>query len=224
MKTAPSLLHFTLAEFSQQLHTLTPYFKHYQIDVTDGKFVSSKTVQLDELISQKDDWINDEVKKCLFDFDLMVEDYQKALHQIEILSSDIKVGTIFIHYSALKGAVLPQSQKFTIGIALDPQDTVDNLASHYDLNTIGAVQVMTVTPGLQGSPFLSEMLQKITQLKEHNYKKEIYLDGGINDKTIPVISAQKYKPDWIGPGSFVSQAGDKLEERVAYLKNLENLA
>ena len=77
---------------------------------------------------------------------------------------------------------------------------------------------MSVTPGVQGNPFLPKTLNKIEQLRDLGYRKKIFLDGAVNDKTIPIINKLKYKPDVICPGSFLTKAKD-LEKNVKYLEN-----
>jgi pentose-5-phosphate-3-epimerase len=78
---------------------------------------------------------------------------------------------------------------------------------------------MSVNPGFQGSPFLPEMLNKIEQLRNIGYRKEIFLDGAVNEKTISVILSKKYRPDFICPGSYLTKAKD-LEKNVEYLREL----
>ena len=77
---------------------------------------------------------------------------------------------------------------------------------------------MSVTPGVQGNPFSPDTLLKIEQLRVLGYKSKIFLDGAVNDRTLPVINKLKYKPDVICPGSFLTKAKD-LEANVKYLEN-----
>ena len=78
---------------------------------------------------------------------------------------------------------------------------------------------MSVVPGVQGNPFLPDTLKKIQQLRMLGYKPNIFLDGAVNDKTLPIINKLKYKPDVICPGSFLAKAKD-LEKNVEFLKGL----
>jgi len=80
---------------------------------------------------------------------------------------------------------------------------------------------MSVTPGVQGNPFLEETLNKIEQLRLLGYRKEIFLDGAVNEKTIPVILSKKYQPDFICPGSYLTKT-KSLEENVKYLKEIKS--
>ena len=77
---------------------------------------------------------------------------------------------------------------------------------------------MSVNPGKQGSPFIPETLKKIEQLRLLGYRSKIFLDGGVNDQTLPLILNQKYLPDVLCPGSFLTRAKD-LEKNIKFLKN-----
>ena len=72
---------------------------------------------------------------------------------------------------------------------------------------------------MEGKPFILEALNKIEQLRQLNYRKKIFLDGAVNDKTLPYINSLKYKPDYICPGSFLAKCSDnELKKRVEFLK------
>ena len=75
---------------------------------------------------------------------------------------------------------------------------------------------MSVTPGVQGNPFLPNTLKKIEQLRILGYRFKIFLDGAVNDKTLPFINEQKFKPDVICPGSYLTKT-DQLQSHVDFL-------
>jgi ribulose-phosphate 3-epimerase len=113
---------------------------------------------------------------------------------------------------------IPKLSPIPIGLTLNPSEQVSDLESHYNLDNVPSIQIMSVTPGVQGNPFIPETLNKIEQLRVHGYRFKIFLDGAVNDKTLPAINKQKFKPDVICPGSFLTKAKD-LEKNVEYLKN-----
>ena len=49
------------------------------------------------------------------------------------------------------------------------------------------VLIMTVNPGFGGQKFISEMIQKIKDLRKINKNIDIEVDGGINDKTAKLV-------------------------------------
>ena len=220
MQTVPSILEKNPQDLFYQINKLSPYFKRFQIDIADGIFVPNKTVQIEEI---KDSLIKDSLNKdCLFfDFHLMVKDYKTEIKKIEKLIKLIKVNLILIHFSVILdfGFQISDFSSIPIGLTLNPQDQVDSLSTHYSLNTIPYLQIMSVNPGFQGSPFLPETLNKIEQLRNMGYRKEIFLDGAVNEKTISVILSKKYQPDFICPGSYLTKT-KTLEENVKYLSKL----
>ena len=56
---------------------------------------------------------------------------------------------------------------------------------------------MTVNPGFYGSPFIPEIVNKISKLREISPNINIEVDGGITDKTINIV-------DEAGANMFVS--------------------
>jgi pentose-5-phosphate-3-epimerase len=230
MQTVPSILEKDVSSLFYQIKKLSPYFPRFQIDIADGIFVPNKTVSLDNLISVlKKQSNNETMKQCIFDFHLMVKNYQVDIRKIESLKKIINIKYIFIHYSAIvnckflpagKAGKIENYSSLPIGLTLNPDDQISDLASKYNLNKIPFIQIMSVNPGFQGTPFLPETLNKIEQLRNMGYRKEIFLDGAVNEKTIPVILSKKYQPDYICPGSFLTKT-KTLEKNVKYLKKLK---
>lgn len=221
MKTIPSILEKDVSSLFYQINKLSPYFPRFQIDIADGIFVPNRTVQIEEI---KDSLNKDYLYKdsLLFDFHLMVKDYKTEIKKLEKLNKLIKINLILIHFSAILdfGLRISDLSPIPIGLTLNPEDQVTDLTNHYSLKQIPSIQIMSVNPGFQGSPFLDKTLNKIEQLRDIGYRKEIFLDGAVNEKTIPVILSKKYQPDYICPGSYLTKAAKNLEERVQYLKKL----
>lgn len=204
MKVIPALLVKTSEELTQQIDKLVLYFQHFQIDIADGKFVPEKTITLEDISSLS-------IQSSLsFDFDLLVGDVTAALNEIDKLSQKIAVKTIFIHN--LDSFNLQPNA----GIAIDPQISVDTIKQKFDLNSIPVIQVMSVVPGAQGRAFIPETLNKIEQLRKTGYRNKIYLDGGINNETLPTILEKEYRPDVLCIGSYLTHA-ENIEERVKQL-------
>ena len=202
MKTVPTLLTLDRLELSDQLEIFQPYYERIQIDVADGVLVPNVTTQIDELNELLERDLIDIKPETVFDFHLMVRDYKKELEKIKEFQKYATVNLVLIN-ADLKVDItkLTDQYDFAIGLDISPEREISSLARQYDLNNIDSIQIMTVEPGFQGSPFLSEMLMKIQQLRELHYKNEILIDGGVNSDTIPTISGQKFKPDIICIGS-----------------------
>lgn len=223
MKIVPTLLTLDKFELSTQLELFQKYFKRIQIDVADGKLVPNVTTQLDEMIELVENSHVEILPRTSFDFHLMVENYKAELEKINHLQKiNVKVNVVLINAKHNpKINKFYEQYNFAIGLDIFPSTQIDEIALHYNLNKISHIQVMTVEPGFQGSPFLPEMLNKITQLRDHHYSGEILIDGGVNSKTIPTIQSHKNQPDIICIGSYLTKAGDDLGNRINSLKRLE---
>ncbi len=222
MEIIPSPLEKNSDDLIKQLKRLSPYFKSFQIDIADGIYVPNKTVQIDEILLAIKQFNNETIKTLSFDFHLMVKDYEQSIKQLNnltIKNKSFRIQTIFIHYSLhpnyhLLTVNFPQ---FHFALVLNPEDSVSDLTNNYQLTTINSIQIMSVHPGFQGSPFLPETLKKIEQLRQKDYRNTIYLDGAVNQETLPIILTQKFKPDVICPGSFLTKT-DHLQDHVDYLR------
>lgn len=216
MQIIPAVLVKTPEEFFEQIRKLQPYFKHFQIDIGDGKFVPNVTLQIDELLKYTPA-LQSEMKDLIFDFHLMVVDYKKELKKLETLHKSMHIKNILIHFPFFSNnKSLITNNKFVFGPVLNPEDSVSDLAKKNNLQTIPFIQIMTVHPGFQGAPFVPEALQKIEQLRNIYYRNKIYVDGAVNEKTIPLILSQKHKPDVLCVGSYLSKA-ENVEERAKKL-------
>lgn len=223
MKIIPTLLTTNTSEFIEQMALFQKYYSRIQLDITDGELVPNLTVQLPEIIDLVQDKEVIVSPNVIFDFHLMVNNYELALTEILTLQKlGMKVNLSLINAELHPDipSLNPQYQ-FAIGLDISPNTPIDTLARHYDLDYIPSIQIMTVNPGFQGSPFLPEMINKIEQLRMQDYKGEIMIDGGVNNNTIPVISKKQYKPDFLCIGSYLTKAGDIFEERVKDLQELD---
>ena len=213
MKIMPALLDTDPEDMSAELARLTPFFKSFQIDVMDGIFVPDETVQLEEIKS-----VVEEYPDIIIDFHLMVEDWN---HELDILETfyDSNIRYVLIHAKTNPPADVfteQLSDQYRLGLVVNPEEEIKTIVQKYDLSHIPAIQIMTVVPGKQGQPFISESLNKIEQLRDVGYKSDIIIDGAVNAKTLPVILGKKYVPDYAGAGSFLTRAKN-LDEAISSL-------
>ncbi|NTU72660.1 hypothetical protein HGB07_00595 [Candidatus Roizmanbacteria bacterium] len=214
----PALLNKTVEEFTTQVEQLSPYHTHFQVDIADGKFVPNTTISLADLVpyfASKN--------RNVFDFHLMVEDWKVSLKQVMTFTNNVTVDAVLVHFGAIKDPAefLTWKKKvnFPLGLVLNPEDSVEDLVKQYSLSDIPAIQIMSVNPGFQGAPFLPATLQKVEQLRNHNYRLKVYLDGSVNGHTIPEIVSQKFPPDILCIGSYLTKA-ENLVQREKELAHL----
>lgn len=199
---------------------MSPYFKYFQLDFADGILVEDTTADLGDLMNEfeslKEPWL----KGLSLDFHFMVKNYRREIEKLKKAKETITVNNIFIHFSAIDDFSNNPLEfpGFNVGLVLNPEDTVSGLMEKIDLHKVPYIQIMSVVPGAQGRPFIPETLNKIDQLRANNYRNKIYLDGAVNDKTIPIITSRKNLPDVVCPGSYLTKCPDEeLENRRSYL-------
>ncbi len=221
MQIYPSILETNGVALFGQLNKLLPVFNHCQIDIGDGVFVQTRTVQLNEIIAifeQNPKILTIPVEQKTFEFHLMVENFEQEFVKIDQLKRYVNVLMVLIHLQPLARHLyaIPNTN-FKLGLSLNPEDTIaDNMKA---IQLFDTVQLMTVQPGLQGQPFLPDVLNKIEELRSAGYDGKIILDGAMNDQTLAVVLQQKELPDAICPGSYLGQndpqeALHKLEDLI----------
>lgn len=213
----PSILEKTPESLFAQIQKLSPYFNYFQIDIADGIFVNNTTVQIEEIVKTFQLSNSSTFRQLTFEFHLMVKNYEKEVQKLILLKKYLNIKTVLIH-SSLSPNFLLLTSDFFYGLVLNPEDSVKNVTDSFELKNIPVIQIMTVHPGAQGSPFTKESLEKIEQLRCNHYRNKIALDGALNETTIPYILSQEYKPDILCPGSYLTQT-QELEKHVTYLKH-----
>lgn len=103
------------------------------------------------------------------------------------------------------------------GISVKPSTPVSVIESY--INDIELILIMTVEPGFGGQSFIESTLDKIAQARElaERSGRRIYIqvDGGINDKTAPLV--RKYGADVLVSGSYLFCSED-MKERIIGLR------
>ena len=157
---------------------------YFHIDVMDGKFVEKDTYQK---MLEYSSYIR-RISNLPMDVHLMVEDVETG---IEVFSA-VEPNIITFHIEACKNKqdVMKNIQAIKekgsrIGIAVKPNTPIEEVYEY--LPYIHMCLVMAVEPGKGGQTLITDMLDKISKLKEYidtnNLEVDIEVDGGINLKT-----------------------------------------
>ncbi|MBR3162806.1 MAG: ribulose-phosphate 3-epimerase [Clostridia bacterium] len=163
----------------EQAHT-----DYFHIDVMDGKFVEKNTYQKMLEYSQ---YIK-RISNMPLDVHLMVEDVKQGILDF----SGVEPNIITFHYEACKDEQevidminLIKELHCRVGISVKPNTPIEKVYKF--LPYIHMCLVMTVEPGKGGQTLLTDMVEKITTLKqyveENNLEIDIEADGGINLRT-----------------------------------------
>lgn len=199
MMIVPALLETDSDKLVEIANKLRSVAQWVQIDFTDGTMSSDSTCDLHELVGELDG------------FDVEVHlmttkpgDYLDACAALEAKRVYFHLGEVESPSAVLRAM---DSYNFTKGIVLSPQTGVEDAFTYID--EVDAVQVMTITPGKQGNPYMVEMLDKVTFLRERRTDLWIAVDGGANEETIPEIKIKGV--DAVGVGSALVQSDDIVE-------------
>lgn len=202
---APSILSADFAKLLEEVKSVeSAEFLH--IDVMDGHFVPNITIGplVVGSIKGKVDMV--------FDVHLMISDPKK--YAIEFIKNGADY--IVFHYEALSSdeEILElidfvHKNNTKVGISVKPNTDVKVLDPYLDL--IDMALVMSVEPGFGGQSFMPNSLDKIKYLKnkkeENNYKYLIEVDGGVNEKTAPLV--KEAGVEVIVAGTYVFKSSDR---------------
>ncbi len=214
MEIIPAILAKEALEFKRKLAILEGRVETAQFDIMDGRFVPAKTFA-DPLKIRS--WASN----LKFELHLMVEDPEPW---IEAWREEPRVRRVIIHAEIDRPlAVLIEKikdQGWEVGLALNPETSWREIDEY--IPELETALVMTVQPGKSGQPFEEavskyHLLAKINDLRQAHPNLVISVDGGVSDKTLPLLleaGATRF-----AVGSAIWQAPDP---RQALLK-LQNL-
>jgi len=204
-KIVPAIIAKNQNELNERLLKVKKYVDLVQLDVMDNKFVPNTSLFFDFSLPKT---------KCQFEAHLMVQDPEDWIEKY-----GYKVDTVLVHYESCNNPKKMIEQVKTdgkkIGFVLNPETPISKLTGF--LNDIDQVLIMTVNPGFYGSPFLSEMLQKISDLRILKPRLDIEVDGGITNKTISFVD--KAGANMFVSGSYIVKS-DNVEEAINSLKKI----
>ncbi len=157
---------------------------YFHIDVMDGKFVEKNTYnKMYEYAS----YIK-RISNLPLDVHLMVTDIKSAIDDFLCVEPNV----ITFHYEACKNKEevyelikYIKDNNCRVGISVKPETNIEEIYEF--LPYVHQCLVMTVEPGKGGQTLLTDMIEKISKLKNHieenNLEIDIEADGGINLKT-----------------------------------------
>lgn len=171
-KIVPAILVKTKKDLELYLKKTKKISNYIHIDIMDGKFVHSKTI----------DYLSFRGLKGLpkIEFHLMIKEPKN-----NIIKYIPYCNLIVFHCESTKDifAVIREVKKHDkkVGIAINPQTKTSVIYPY--LSYLDKILIMSVNPGKSGQKFKSNVLRKIKEIRKRNKKIDICVDGGINDKT-----------------------------------------
>ena len=200
MIITPALLASTFDEFSRQLTHVAGLFDYAQIDVMDGKLVTSTSFKEIERIAT--------FPHQRYELHLMVED---PLAEMKKWQGIPGVFRVIFHAEAkadpLAVIALAREAGWGVGMALNPETPLS--AAEPYLDGLDLVLFMTVHPGQQGAPFVPEVLDKIRQFMALPEHPLCAIDGSVNKTNIKEL--KDLGVDIVNVGSALTKAQNPKE-------------
>jgi len=224
----PAVLVEDYKELSEQLGRVVNITSVVQIDICDGKFVSSTTWPMHSSDEESVQAILNEEEglpywdSLDFEFDLMV---QNAHTQFEFFTR-LGARRIIFHIEAeqdkvkfkefLEGLDMYTKENIDIGIAINTTTPISELGGI--ISCIDFVQCMGIEHiGKQGEPFDERVLDQIKELRKLYPELIISVDGSVNETTAPhLVEAGANR---LVVGSVLAKSYD-VRETIRTLENL----
>ena len=212
MKVSLSILTADFSNFEKSVGKVMKESDYIHLDVMDGEFVPNISIGPAFVKSIR------KLTDKPFDTHLMIR------HPNNYIKEFVEAGSQYITFhieadcNAKEVIDLIHSYGIKAGISIKPKTSVkviEELLPYLDM-----VLIMSVEPGFGGQKFMPVAIDKAKELKElkdkYGYNYLINIDGGINDKTLPLV---KDYLDLAVSGSFVCNAEDQIKN-LNILKNM----
>ena len=212
MKVSLSILTADFANMASSLKDALALTDYVHMDVMDGEFVPNISIGPAFVKSIR------KLTDKPFDTHLMILHPQNYIKQFVDAGSQYITFHVEADCDVLSTIDLIHSYGIKAGISIKPKTKVEEIEKY--LPYVDMVLVMSVEPGFGGQSFMESSIEKVKRLKELKdslgYNYLINIDGGIKDKTAPLIS--KYV-DLAVSGSYVCNA-ENPKERIEILHRL----
>ena len=180
---SPSLLSADFSNLEKSIRQVEEKTNWLHLDVMDGHFVPNLTFGYPLIKSIR------EITDITFDAHLMVSNPSDFVSSFAEAGVDVFTFHIesCIHADRLINSIHEAGMK--AGVAVVPTTPLSVITEIFPL--VDLVLVMTVNPGFSGQkfiPYCVEKIKKIAELKEEKmYNYCVSVDGGINNKTLPIV-------------------------------------
>lgn len=199
---APTITTNDPAVYARRLEDFLTFAPRIQIDITDGQFAPSQTINLNQVY-----WPPADKRGCKIDLHLMLQRPIDWLDQIVAVVPD----KVILHVeSDDAGQMLPRIYEhlkrfgMQVGVALLPETQPADVADI--IRVVDSVLIFGGHLGYQGGVADLTQLGKIPAIQQINSTVTIEWDGGANLSNVSQIAAAGV--DQINIGSAISGASD----------------
>lgn len=204
----PTIFVSSSAALQERIELYEEIVDRVQLDVADEEFTVKPTLSIEKMLKIVTTLERDVHMMILEPADWLeackAEGVTTAIGQIENMSSQKE----FVEEA--------RRLNLRVGLGVDLETDLKELdwlvAKEVDL-----ILIMAVRAGKEGQKFNSESLGRVEELRKMGFKKEICVDGGVNEKTIG--RCVKAGADVLAVGSCLWQAED-IEGKLKQLMQL----
>jgi len=178
---APSILSADFAKLGQEVRDVEKAGADWiHVDVMDGHFVPNITIGPLVVKAIRP------VTKLPLDVHLMIKNPERYIESFAKAGSDIITFHCEVEEDPKEIIKLIRYYKKKVGISIKPKTELRSIESV--LPMVDMVLIMTVEPGFGGQEFILDCLPKIKEVRSV-FKKDIEVDGGINEMTARDVAA-----------------------------------
>ena len=189
----PAIIATSQSELDETLNRLRGKAERVQLDVMDGIFVPTRSL----------DWDIEIPRGFTYEVHVM------SINPIRVLRGLAgRTHIALLHYESIEypdQAILElKSLGFKVYIAVAPDTSITSIEPYLD--QLDGVLVMTVTPGRYGAPFIPKTLDKVRRIRKLRNDLPIEVDGAMNPMNVK--AAWDAGANEFVSGSFVLKAVD----------------
>ena len=212
VKIAPSILAADFSQLGEDIQKVAEAGADLiHFDIMDGHFVPNLTMGVDLVKAVR------RYTDLPFDVHLMVTHPQDYIESFVDVGADlitIHAEIVTAPISVVIGKI--KSLNILVGLATRPQTPISVINPY--LPDLDLVLPMSVEPGFGGQKFMLDTLEKISyidkKIKEIGKSIDLEVDGGINEKTAPLV---------IERGATILVAGTAVFKQSNYVDAMSHL-
>jgi len=207
VRTVPAILTDDPIALGKMVLATESFTDYFQLDIMDGRFVPSRSVAAADIAALS--------TRLAWEAHLMV------LHPEDYLEDFRKAGArkFIFHYEATSAPEqvirLAREAGMEVGLAVNPETPNDAITQLVE--AVDSVLFLSVDPGFYGSPFVPEVLEKITAFRRAHPRLEIGIDGGVKEANIAEIAATGVDVICIGSAIFRQPDPAKAYRRLTQI-------
>ncbi len=207
-KVVPSILTEDPKALETMVRAAEGFADYIQFDIMDGRFVPSRSITYQDLVAIP--------IRFNWEAHLMVERPEDYLDNFR------KAGAkkVVFHYEAKSSpqSIISRARALGLGVglAVNPETKLPAFLSLVD--QVDYVLFLTVHPGYYGSQFITEVLDKVVELRKMRPDLDIGADGGIKEGNIIQVARAGANVFNVGSDIFLQpKPAEKYNNLVALL-------